>query len=287
MAWLPPAEDPRTTPIPGRQHSLTGDFRLHQGFHSQFLPTDRDVLVWLPPGYQGETSRRYPVLYLQDGQNLFDGATSFLPGLEWRIDETAHELIQADVVEPLIVVGICNAGQQRGWEYRPSLWSRPGREDGADLYGRMLVEELKPAIEAQYRARPGPADTGLGGSSLGGLVSLYLGLKYPQTFGKLALLSPALWAASPALWGVGARVLRQIAGLWTTLPLRIWLDVGTSEAPRFVWGARHVRAALLAKGWRLGRDLAYYEQAGGRHNEAAWAERVAPMLRFLFGSRQR
>ena len=129
---------------------------------------------------------------------------------------------------------------------------------------------------------PTPADTGLGGSSLGGLVSLYLGLKHPQTFGKLAVLSPALWAAAPALWGVGTRVLWEIFRLDTRHPLRIWLDVGTGEPLRFLVSARHIRAALLAKGWRLGSDLAYYEQPGGRHSEAAWAQRVAPLLRFLF-----
>ena len=276
MAWLPPARDPRTDLVPGRPHTLTGDVRLHQSFHSQFLPTDRDVLVWLPPDYHAQRMRRYPVLYLQDGQNLFDGATSVEPGLEWRVDETAQLLIQARLVEPLIIVGISNAGPQRLWEYHSPPWPQPGRADGADLYGRMLVEELKPAIDVHYRTHPGPWNTGLGGSSLGGAVSLYLGLKYPQIFGKLAPLSP------PGLWGMSARVLQEIAGLWTKLPLRIWLDVGTSEEPHFLAAARHTGAALLAKGWHLGGDLAYYEQPGGGHNEGAWAQRVAPMLRFLF-----
>lgn len=282
-AWtnFPPAIDARAVAVPGRQHTLTGDVCLHPGFHSQFLPTDRNVLVWLPPGYHAQPWRRYPVLYLQDGQNLFDGATSVQPGLEWRVDETAQQLIQSRVVEPLIVVGIDNAGQERGWEYSSPAWSQPGRADGADRYGHMLVEELKPAIDTHYRTLPGPWDTGLGGSSLGGLVSLYLGLKYPHIFGKLAPLS------LPGLAGISTRVWQEVSGLWTKLPLRIWLDVGASEAPHFLVAMRSIRDALLAKGWRWGADLAYYEQPGGEHTEAAWAQRVAPMLHFLFPARQR
>ncbi len=175
-------------------------------------------------------------------------------------------------MEPLIVVGIDNAGAQRLGEYHAP---------GADWYGRMLVEELKPAIDAQYRTLPGPWDTGLGGSSLGGLVSLYLGLKYPYIFGKLAPLS------LPGLAGISTRVWQDISGLWTKLPLRIWLDVGTSEARHFLVAVRSIRDALLAKGWQWGADLAYYEQPGGEHTEATWAQRVAPMLRFLFPARSR
>lgn len=267
LAWLPPPSDPRTKLVPGRPHTITGDVRLHQGFHSQFLPTDRDVLVWLPPGYHAQPWRRYPVLYLQDGQNLFDSATSVQPGSEWHVDETAQLLIQAGLVEPLIVVGIDNAGAQRLGEYHAP---------GADWYGRLLVEELKPAIDTHYRTRPGPRDTGLGGSSLGGLVSLLTGLKYPHIFGKLAPLS------LPGLWGMSAGVVEQIGGLWAKLPLRIWLDVGMQEESHFLGAARHIRDALLAKGWHLGGELAYYEQPGGGHTEAAWSQRVAPMLSFLF-----
>lgn len=275
MAELPPAIDPRSVQVPGRIHTLMGDVRLHPSFRSRFLPSDRDVVVWLPPGYNAEPARRYPVLYLQDGQNLFDGATSFLPGVEWRVDETAQRLILLNQIEPLIVVGIYNTGPRRAWEYLPPARSSRPIEEQADLYGRLLVDELKPAIESLYRARTGPADTGIGGSSLGATVSLYLGLRYPRDFGKLAILSPGIRRSAD-------RILGEIRRLQVKLPTRIWLDAGTREGAFFLNGARLIRDDLLAKGWRLGEDLAYLEQCGAQHNEAAWAERVAPLLRFLY-----
>ncbi|HSO76161.1 MAG TPA: alpha/beta hydrolase-fold protein, partial [Blastocatellia bacterium] len=105
---------------PDRRHTLTGDFRFHDGFHSQLLPHDRDVIVYLPPEYKKTRRKRYPVLYLHDGQNLFDGATSFIPGREWQVDETAERLITSNAIEPLIIVGIHNTGIDRVDEYTPT-----------------------------------------------------------------------------------------------------------------------------------------------------------------------
>ena len=259
-------------------HTLTGDFVLHPRFHSQFLRADRDVLVFLPPGYDAGGRRRYPVLYLQDGQNLFDGATSFLPGQEWRMDETATDLIARGVIEPLIIVGVSNAGNDRIEEYTPTrarAGVAQGRGGGAAAYGRMLTEELKPYIDRHYRTRTDAAHTGLGGSSLGGLVALWLGLRYPQTFGRLACLSTSAW------WDDRA-VVRQIRALPDRLPLRVWLDIGTAEDADSVAAVRDLRDALAAKGWQSGKDLFYFEAPGAQHNEAAWAARVGPMLTFLF-----
>ena len=162
---------------PERTHTLTGDIRFHHDFHSRFLAHDRDVIVYLPPGYRKTKMKRYPVLYLQDGQNLFDGATSFIPGRDWGVDETAERLIKAGEIEPLIIVGIYNTGMDRLDEYTPTADDRLKKGGSADLYGRMLVDELKPFIDSSYRTNSGHEHTGLGGSSLGGLVSLYLGLK--------------------------------------------------------------------------------------------------------------
>src|SRR5579871_4912540 len=161
-----------------RPHTLTGDFRMHR-LHSRILTADpdRDIIVYLPPGYETEKRKRYPVLYMQDGQNLFDDATSFLG--EWHLDETAQALIPAKEIAPLIIVGIYNAGIHRIDEYTPARDPKMSMGGQADLYGRMLVEELKPFIDRRYRTLKDAAHTGLGGSSLGGLVSLYLGLKHP------------------------------------------------------------------------------------------------------------
>ncbi len=272
-----------TTPTPHaahvaprpQRHTLTGEFRTHAKFHSRFLPTDRDVLVYLPPGYASDEGRRYPVLYLHDGQNLFDGATSFVAGQEWRVDETAQALILAGAVEPVIVVGVYHAGKGRVEEYTPSADPRFKVGGKADLYGRLLVEELKPFIDSRYRTKTGAGDTGLGGSSLGGLVTMYLGLRFPQVFGKLAVVSPSVW------WD-GRRILADVKALASKPRARVWLDMGTDEGANAVGDARLLRDALVAQGWNLGGDLNYFEAQGGKHSEAAWALRVEPILRFLF-----
>jgi predicted alpha/beta superfamily hydrolase len=256
-------------------HTLTGDFRTHPKFHSKFLPTDRDVMVYLPPGYDADSRRRYAVLYLHDGQNLFDGATSFIPGQEWCVDETAQSLIVAGLIEPVIIVGIYNTGNERVGEYTPSADPRLKVGGKADLYGRLIVEELKPFIDSHYRTKHDAADTGLGGSSLGGLVTLYLGLRYPNVFGKLAVVSPSVW------WD-GRLIVDDVRTSRPTTRARIWLDMGTDEGMNATADARTLRDALVSKGWRLDDDLKYFEAVGAKHGETAWAQRVEPMLRFLF-----
>jgi predicted alpha/beta superfamily hydrolase len=261
--------------VPQQQHTPTGDFHTHAKFHSQFLPDDRDVLVYLPPGYEGEARRRYPVLYLHDGQNLFDGATSFIPGQDWRVGETAQSLIESNVIEPVIIVGVYNTGRKRVEEYTPSRDPKFKVGGKAGLYGRLLVEELKPFIDSHYRTKSDAENTGLGGSSLGGLVTMYLGLQYPHVFGKLAVVSPSVW------WD-GRRILCDVAAFRAVRHARIWLDMGTDEGANATADARSLRDALVSKGWRLGSDLRYFEAEGAKHTEAAWARRVDPILRFLF-----
>jgi predicted alpha/beta superfamily hydrolase len=264
-----------------RPQTLTGDIRVHRNFHSSFLNSDRDVIVYLPPGYDANKRRRYSVLYLQDGQNLFDGATSFIPGQEWRVDETAQSLIAAGKIEPLIIVGVYNAGKDRIDEYTATADAKYKLGGKADLYGRLLVEELKPFIDKTYRTRKGAAHTGLGGSSLGGLVSIYLGLKYPGVFGKVAVVSPSVWWANN-------HIVHYVEALPKKTSVRIWLDIGTKEggnpeeAQKTVDGARLLRETLIKKGWQIGRDLKYLEAQGAEHNERAWADRVEQILEFLF-----
>lgn len=257
-------------------HTLTGNIQLHSSFHSRHLPLDRDIIVYLPPGYDDNPSRRYPVLYLQDGQNLFDAATAFL-GNEWGLDEAAESMIQRGEIAPLIIVGIYNTGVKRISEYTP-VRDRRGRGGLARRYGRMIVEDLKPFIDRQYRTYSGPADTGIGGSSLGGLVSLYLGLEYPAVFGKMAILSPSVWWAN-------RDILQRVRRLRRRPHARIWLDIGTAEggSPYIVErDANALKDALVEKGWRLGEDLAFHVDDGAGHDEKAWGYRIQHALRFLF-----
>ena len=205
--------------LPQQPHTLTGDIRVHKNFHSNILNNNRDILVYLPPGYDAHPKKRYPVFYFHDGQNLFDGATSFIPGQEWRVDETAQALIAAGKIEPIIIVGIYNTGKDRADEYTPVPDAKYKLGGRADLYGRMLVEEVKPLIDGQYRTKKDAKHTGLGGSSLGGTVSLYLGLKYPKVFGRLAVISPAVF------WG-DKFIVHYVEGLHDKPNERIWLDIG-------------------------------------------------------------
>jgi len=249
-----------------------GRLRLHPRFPSRYLSTPRDILVYLPPGYE-ESPARYPVLYLQDGQNLFDAATAFL-GNEWRADVAADEEIRAGRVEPLILVGLYNTGVRRISEYTPTRDRRSRKGGKAERYAQMLAREVKPFIDHHYRTRKSAADTGVGGSSLGALVSLEAAFRYPRVFGKLALMSPSVW------WDEHS-ILPRIGGWSPARRPRIWLDTGTAEGnnpAKVVADARLMRDALAAKG----AELHYEEAAGQEHNEAAWGGRLGRVLEYLF-----
>jgi predicted alpha/beta superfamily hydrolase len=250
----------------------------HAAFRSRFLEHDRDVLVWTPPGYEQDAARRYPVLYMHDGQNLFEPDTAFNKGEYWRVGETASELIDAGRIEPLIVVGIYNTGDARVDEYTPTDDAKLGGGH-ADDYGRMIIEELKPLIDRTYRTRPGAADTGVAGSSLGGLVSLHLGFTHPAVFTKIAALSPSVW------WDRKA-ILKTIRQARSKPALRLWVDMGTAEGKKGLDDARQLKAALVGLGFQPdGADLHYAEYEGATHSEQAWSERVGPVLEWLFPSR--
>ena len=256
--------------------------KLHHGFPSNYLPDRRDLIVYVPPGYDQEPERRYTVLYLHDGQNLFDPQTSFIPGRTWALREQADAAIEAGEVEPLVIVGIYNTGDRRLAEYTHEPdWKMGGGE--ADEYGLMLTRELMPWIAGQYRVRTERDQTGVGGSSLGGLVSLFLGLRHPECFGKLALLSPSVWWNHKSILGYLNERAPQI---WERP--RLWLDVGDREGHRALRDAEMLNRRLKANGWRPGQTLHFEHVHGGTHDEASWAQRVRPLLRFLFpaGTRQ-
>jgi enterochelin esterase-like enzyme len=264
----------QSLPLPGGwEHERV---RRHAGFRSRILAASRDITVYVPPGYDDDAGRAYPLLILQDGQNLFDPETSFIRGRTWRVAETADAVMGAGLVEPLVIAGVANGGDRRLAEYTPSRdWKLGGGEAGP--YGEMLARELLPFLRAEYRLRGGWEHTGLGGSSLGGLVSLWLGLRYPDVFGRLAVLSPSVW------WN-HRYIVSYVNDRAPELPRRpsIWLDVGTAEGRRTLGDAEMLASRLQAQGWRDGVDLHFERVRGGTHDEAAWAERVGPMLRFLF-----
>jgi len=261
------------------KHTFTGNIKRHRAFPSKILGNRRDVLVYLPRGYRPFSRRRYPVLYLHDGQNVFDLATSF-SGVEWGVDETAERLIKEKLIEPLIVVAVANVGEERINEYAPTRGvidpkaKRKKRSRGlARKYGRFLIEELKPFIDRKYPTNCGAEFTGLGGSSLGGLATLAIGILYPQVFRRLMVMSPSIW------WDDFV-VYRLVDSIEQKPPLKIWLDTGTAEPG---WEqARELLNRLVEKGWKLQEDLQYMEAQGAGHSEAAWAARVEPALQFLF-----
>jgi predicted alpha/beta superfamily hydrolase len=261
------------------RHTLTGNIQTHPGFPSKILGNRRDVLVYLPREYQRSRTRRYPVLYLHDGQNVFDAATSFA-GVEWGADETAYRLTAAKLIEPLIIVAVANTGEDRIHEYAPTAacldaLKRMQSKGSLRSYGRFLIEELKPFIDRKYRTKREAEFTGLGGSSLGGLATLVLGLWFPNYFTRLAVLSPSIWWDDCAIYKI-VDALDETA----KPPLKIWLDTGTREEG---WErARELRDRLVDKGWRLHDDLLYLEADGSDHSEGAWAARMDPVLRFLF-----
>ena len=253
-----------------QQRTLTPDLHLYD-MGSKFLPKDSRVFVWVPTGYDTETARRYPVLYMHDGASVF---------FTWRLDDIAKPLIASGQIEPLIIVMVANGGTQddRFDQYTPTRSAGFSHGGKADSYGRFLIEELKPFIDSEYRTLTDASNTGLGGVSLGGLVSLYLGLKNPAVFGRLAVMSPSVWWDNKV-------IVRQVKSLDSRPGLRIWLDIGTGEGQGSIGDVKELRDALIKKGWKLDSDLTYFEAKGAEHNEEAFARRAGLMLTYLFQKR--
>ena len=245
-------------------------------FHSAILPEphERCVCVYLPEAYLSDPARRFPVFYLHDGQNLFDNLTAYVPGHSWCAHTTADRLAASGEIEPVILVGVANTGLRRMAEYTPTRDPKLGGGE-ARSYARLLIEELKPQIDRIYRTEPNRSNTAVGGSSLGGLVSLFLGFEYPEVFGKIAVLSPSIW------WN-NRSILTFIEPPDRRPDIRIWLDMGMAEGARHLRDTDHLFRLLQRKGWREHIDLAYQRVPGAVHTEDAWASRFDDVLRFLF-----
>lgn len=263
-----------------RAQSATGDLHIHQ-FRSRTFRNTRFLRVWMPPGYDdaANAGRNYPVLYLNDGQNLFEASTAF-GGVEWQVDETADRLIREGTVSPLIIVGIDNTGKDRIREYMPYRSLYALRAQG-NRYPKFLIQEVMPFVAANYRVASGPENTGLGGSSLGALIALYTANVRPGMFGRLLLESPSLWVSNRQM----IRESRHV-GRW---PERIFLAVGTAETGRkerdesVVNDVREL-AGILRRDGLDDQRLRLVIEEGGTHNEAAWARRFPEALAFLYKS---
>ena len=231
---------------------------------------DRDLMIYLPPSYD-TTDRRYPVLYMQDGQNLFDPALAFAGS--WRVDLAMDHA--ATRRREGIVVGIPNMGEGRLAEYSPfdDPENGPGR---ATDYVQYMAETIKPLVDGRFRTMPAAESTGVAGSSMGGLLSLFAFFHRPDVFGIMAALSPSLWYAGRAILGL-------LEGA-PAPPGRLYLDVGRQEGEQTLDDARHLRDLLRAKGYQPGVTLRYVEDRGGRHEEAAWSRRFRAALPFLLST---
>ncbi|MFH1502106.1 MAG: alpha/beta hydrolase-fold protein [Candidatus Eisenbacteria bacterium] len=265
-------------------HTVVGDLRRHTGFPATKLGNSRDVLVYLPPGYDAEPDRRYPVLYMHDGQNLFDAATSFI-GVEWSVDETVTRMVEAGQIRPLIVVGIENTSD-RAYEYTPAP-DRARGGGGASLYADFILNDLKPFIDRTYRTLPDRENTGVAGSSLGGIASLYLAWAHPNVFSRVAAMSTSYgWADS--------HILSFVAERKPPPGVRVWIDMGTAEdrsdrdgdgVPDIIKLHRRMRDILMEEGLPIPGRLKYVEDEGAVHNERAWSARFPRALQFLFPAR--
>lgn len=242
---------------------------IRPGRLDSFNDLGRQVTVYLPPGYDEHPDRRYPVLYMQDGQNLFDPQRSYIPGQHWQLKEAADAAIGERTASPMIIVGIDHAGPARIDEYTPVRDPKHNGGGKAADYAKFLLEKVKPAIDQRYRTIPN--QTAVGGSSLGGLVSLYLVLKHPDVFRAGAAMSPSVW------WS-GRAILNDVDA-FDGPKARLWLDVGGREGGEALNDARELRDRLMAKGWP---ELRYYEDRRADHSERAWAKRVRMVLEFLF-----
>lgn len=257
---------------------------------SAYLGPTRNVEIWLPPGYGQDTTTRYPVLYMSDGQNLFDPRLSY-GGIDWHVDSVVMDLVKRKVMPPIIVVGVWNSAQ-RFAEYSP--WH------DAPKYAHFLIDELMPRVNREFRTLTGPEHTAHMGSSMGGLLGFYLVTHHPEAFGSCACMSthfplspvvaqqffpPGSIAAST---GTTPYLVKDIAaGLKAPADARYWFDRGTLGLDS-AYGPTYaaLRQWLLSQGRVEGRDFVVRTYPGATHNEASWRARLADPLTFLFGDRR-
>ena len=252
-----------------RRRSAPGRLDVIPEIESRELGNRRDILVYLPTSYD-KSDKPYPVIYMHDGQNLFDPATSFAG--EWGVDSAMARAPRKG--RRAIVVGIPNAGIERIREYSPFVDPRIGGGLG-DIYLDWIENTVKPLIDTRYRTIREAAGTGIGGPSLGGLISLYAGVAYPELFGFIGAMSPSVrWHNSKIM---------ELYEAWPTSQSRprIYMDMGGREWKGAFAEVRELREVLEERGWIDGVDLQHIEDRYGRHHEEHWAKRLPNALRFM------
>ena len=285
MTWPPPGWKTYQD-VHGADNTITGTVLVYPKVEGAAGIPSREIGVYLPPSLaraKGDTTHRYPVLYFHDGQNVFDARRAYIK-IEWAADEALEELAKTDGIEA-IAVAVANDDDRRMDEYNP--WpsainhrGEPKKMGGkGDAYLDWLVGTVKPLVDRTFPTDTTRAATGLIGSSMGGLISLYGPMAHPRVFGMAGVMSPSVrWSRF--------RIIDFIED--GKLPrTRIHLDMGGREWKGMTDDARKVRDALLACGWVEGRDLNYVEERYATHNEAAWARRLPDALRFLLADFKR
>ncbi len=252
--------------IVNASHTITGDVRIFKNLNFGKLKP-RNIIVWLPPCYNQNSSKRYPVLYMQDGQNLFDATTSAF-GVEWRADETADSLIKNKIVSPFIIVGIYNTSD-RTEEY---TLTPKGIE-----YMKFIVTKLKPFIDKTFRTLPDNDNTAVGGSSYGGTISFLLAWNFPEVFSKAALFSPAF---KTDRFDLSEKIINEKG----KKDIVLYIDnggVGLEE--KLQPEIDEMIEVLKQKGFKQNENLFYYKAPEAKHFEADWAERFWQPLVIFYG----
>lgn len=254
-------------PVP----QIAGNYRFRENVRSAYLKQKRNIIIWLPPTYEEEPTRRYPVLYMHDGQQVFDPQTSTW-GKAWDVDEACLHLIEQEQIQEIIVVAAYSTSD-REEEYDPAT--------GGPQYARFLMEELKPYIDEHYRTAPDAPNTAVAGASCGGAISFYLAWMYPEVFSKAACLSPA--------FDLGGDTFMNdlVHGAKTTPDIRLFMYCGNGpdlEQQLFPGTLHMVKYLRRRKHFKDMNNLLFIEDPKALHNEAAWARHTEEWLRFLFGA---
>ncbi len=263
-AWSDLARDKARETAPGR---ITGAVQYHRNVSAPGL-RPRDLIVWLPPGYEDSPQQRYPVIYMHDGQNVFDPVTSYT-GVDWQADETATRLIREGKMREVLIVGIYNT-QDRLEEYSASPLGRK--------YRQFIIRTVKPLIDATYRTLPDRENTATIGSSMGGLVSFLLVWFHAETFSMAGCLSPSF------IFRKNQAIKRIKKSKPPRQKIRIYMDVGGIGGERLLHrGCKKVLRILRNKGFKIGKEVffSYYRRA--RHSETDWAKRLEKHFLFMFG----